>query len=96
MIAPEKEIVGFPINYSRINDDDWEYRFEYDFLRYDEQSQEFVPIGAIDGGDQNESSSSFRRAVYVGDYVYVLSGETFIAADLDTITQTDIAYFPAG
>ena len=96
MIAPEKEIVGFPINYSRINDDDWEYRVEYDFLRYDEQSQEFVPVGAIKGGEQNESSSSFRRAVYVGDYVYVLSGESFIAADLDTITQTDIAYFPAG
>ena len=96
MIAPEKEIVGFPINYSGSTDNGWEYRCEYDFLRYDEASQEFVPIGAIEGDSQDNNDSSFRRAVYIGDYVYVLSGGRFVAADIETITQTDIVHFAMG
>ena len=35
----------------------------------------------------------FNRAVYIGDYVYALSGSDFAAAAIDGITETDRAVF---
>ena len=33
--------------------------------------------------------SDYNRALYIGDYVYVLSGSKFVSADIETLEITD-------
>lgn len=88
LISPEKNLIGVPVTiYENIYDHD---RIEYVFFSY--ENGEFIRKGAVSEDiihDYNISTSLFDRAVYIGDYVYVLSAEKFVSADIETITITD-------
>ncbi|MDE6519830.1 MAG: beta-propeller domain-containing protein [Ruminococcus sp.] len=88
LIAPEKNLIGVPVTiYENIYDHD---RIEYVFFSY--ENGEFIRKGAVSKDlihDYNTSTSYFDRAVYIGDYVYILSADKFVSADIETITVTD-------
>ena len=61
------------------------------FFSYD--NGEFVFRGEISCTENNAWIEGFSRAVYIGDYVYALSGDKFISADIETITECDRVEF---
>ncbi|MBP5578095.1 MAG: beta-propeller domain-containing protein [Ruminococcus sp.] len=98
LIAPGKNLIGVPVEYSRYAFSDWgklaEYteRSQYVFFSY--ENGEFVLKGDITNilNESNEYAfytEPFNRAVYIGDYVYALSSKKFVAADINTIGITD-------
>lgn len=89
LIAPEKNLIGFPIQgYAR---DTYETTYKYVFYSYEDG--EFVFCGEITDKIDGERLTCADRALYIGDYVYVLSGEKFISADIDTMTVKDTVSF---
>lgn len=100
LIAPEKNIIGIPVQTETQSGGsgygyNWEYHNEYIFLSY--ENGQFVEKGVIEA-ENNDFYDDFvpNRAIYIGDYVYVLSGARFISADIDTITVTDDLKFSEG
>ncbi|MDE6426833.1 MAG: beta-propeller domain-containing protein [Ruminococcus sp.] len=97
MIAPEKNLIGIPVIIEKYNyyDVDIETEFnniaKYMFFSYDDG--EFTLKGEISTAENNAWIEGFDRAVYIGDYVYALSGDKFISADIETITECDKVYF---
>lgn len=98
LIAPEKNLIGVPVEYSRYAFSDGgkmaEYteRSQYVFFSYENGG--FVLKGDITNilNESNEylfDTVPFNRAVYIGDYVYALSSKKFVAADINTIGITD-------
>ena len=101
LIAPEKNLIGFPlITYTDTTDQNGNYESsqssKYIFLSYD--NGEFTLKGEIDGGKTQSYSGNecLNRAVYIGDYVYAVSGRKIIAADIAGISVTDEAEFGLG
>lgn len=89
LIAPEKNLIGFPIQgYAR---DTYETTYKYVFFSYEDG--EFVCRGEVLDKFDNERLTCADRALYIGDYVYVLSGEKFISADIDTMEVIDTVSF---
>ena len=89
LIAPEKNLIGFPVQiYDR---DSYESTYKYVFYSYEDG--EFVFRGEIKDGNMAERYSSADRALYIGNYVYVLSGEKFVSADMDTMSIVDTLEF---
>lgn len=93
LIAPEKNLIGVPIV-----KDNWgggDYRSESKYMFFSYENGEFTLRGEIsrESGFDKFGSYVFDRAVYIGDYVYTLSGECFVSADIETLTRTDEAYF---
>ena len=97
LIAPEKNLIGVPVTVEKYvyYDVDAETEFnntgKYMFFSFD--NGEFVFRGEISSTENNAWIEGFSRAVYIGDYVYALSGEKFISADIETITECDTVYF---
>ena len=101
LIAPEKNIIGIPIDHSKVTYG--ERQGEYGGWDSDSvETFQYVFFGVEDGrlvrkGDITEvyngwdygNINSFNRAVYIGDYVYTLSSKKFVAADIDTLEITD-------
>lgn len=96
LIAPEKNIIGIPINEWGVNE--WGENTgdisKYVFFEYTDG--EFVQKGeiakTIDYSNKYDVSY-YDRAIYIGDYVYVVSTNKFVSADIDTITVTDEVNF---
>lgn len=92
LIAPEKNLIGVPVMRETWDWDDSEYEYKlessYAFFSFEDGS--FVYKGEIVGDvtDYNENQI-FYRSVYVGDYVYILCGDKFVAADIETMEITD-------
>lgn len=95
LIAPEKNLIGVPVE-REIWDEygDGEYRFESSYMFFSFEDGGFVYKGEITGDvtDYNENDI-FYRSVYVGDYVYVLCGNKFVAANIETMEVTDELIF---
>ncbi|MDE5860655.1 MAG: beta-propeller domain-containing protein [Ruminococcus sp.] len=93
LIAPEKNLIGIPVTVEKYAyyDIDEETEFnntaKYMFFSYD--NGEFTLKGEISSTENNAWIEGFSRAVYIGDYVYALSGDKFISADIETITECD-------
>ncbi|MBP5430910.1 beta-propeller domain-containing protein [Ruminococcus sp.] len=94
LIAPEKNLIGVPINYNKYSyysdsgkQVDSIYRTQYVFFSY--ENGEFIQKGDISMEFDDYIYNDFDRAVYVGDYVYVLSPNRFVAADIANITVSD-------
>lgn len=92
LIAPEKNLIGIPVSIYEWDNYDDEYSSSdtsrYMFFSY--ENGEFIPKGEISRIiDYTENNSVYDRAVYIGDYVYVLSADKFVSADIETITVTD-------
>ena len=51
------------------------------------QETQFIQKGEISDG------TYYDRTLYIGDYVYLVSGGKFVSADIDTITVKDEVYF---
>lgn len=93
LIAPEKNLIGVPVSRDVYGED---YGPEgntcqtsYQFFSY--ENGQFIHKGEL---TKNAGFFDyFNRAVYIGDYVYALSGSDFAAAAIDGITETDRAVF---
>lgn len=94
LIAPEKNLIGVPVmretwDYS---EDGFNAESSYVFFSFEDGS--FVYKGEI-GGDINgyNENDIFYRSVYAGDYVYILCGNKFVAANIETMEVTDEVIF---
>ncbi len=86
LIAPEKNLIGVPITiYGNATET------KYMFFSYD--SGEFTLKGEIGTELHDYFSDTINRAVYIGDYVYVLSGGKFVSADIETMEIKGTADF---
>lgn len=89
LIAPEKNIIGIPI--TEWNDDTMSDTSKYMFFEYTDG--EFIPKGEIAKtliyDDKYSDFCYYDRALYIGDYLYVVSADKFVSADIDTVTVTD-------
>ena len=88
LIAPEKNIIGVPvISENYYEGGEWSSNSRYMFFSYD--NNEFTLKGEISKTDYNSWNNNFSRALYIGDYVYAVSGDSFVSADIETITECD-------
>ncbi len=96
MIAPEKNLIAVPISRNEHNyssDGSYEgFRNEYYYVFFSYENGEFVQRGTIEP-DTDSSDTGFNRAIYIGDYVYVVVNNTITAADIETFTVTDSVTF---
>ena len=87
LIAPEKNLIGFPIT---INDYT-EYDEENAYVFYSYEDGEFVKRGEL--SVSAKSIYGAERALYIGDYVYIMSGSQFVSADIENIEYVDSVDF---
>lgn len=85
LVAPEKNLIGVPVESAN------EMTSCYKFFSYDDG--EFIYKGEITSDSDTEVWNTFNRAVYIGGYVYAVSGDQFSSADIETLTVTDTVYF---
>ncbi|MCR5015707.1 MAG: beta-propeller domain-containing protein [Ruminococcus sp.] len=87
LIAPEKNLIGFPIT---INDYT-EYDEENAYVFYSYEDGEFVKRGEL--SVSAKSIYGADRALYIGDYVYIMSSSQFVSADIENIEYVDSVDF---
>ena len=92
LIAPEKNLIGVPINIMKYSDDwyDRENTTKYEFFSFEDGS--FVHKGEISetfSDVDTKGFSDYNRALYIGGYVYTLSDNKFVSADIETLEITD-------
>ena len=94
LIAPEKNLIGVPVMKETWNDSEDGFNAKSSYVFFSFEDGKFVYKGEIGGDitDYNENDV-FYRSVYAGDYVYVLCGNKFIAADIGTMEVTDEVVF---
>ena len=87
LIAPEKNIIGFPVSWYDYEEDTCDIKYVF----YSYENGEFVKLGDIDCGNDEilGYNQGFRRAMYIGDYVYALADDKFISASIDGIETVD-------
>ncbi|MBR4626627.1 MAG: beta-propeller domain-containing protein [Ruminococcus sp.] len=98
LIAPEKNLIGFPIvkeNYDVDKATDCICENTYKFFSYEDGK--FIPKGDIteqlfydDLRGDYFNTRGFERALYIGDYVFAVSDHSILSADIDTMTVKDI------
>ncbi|MBR6579941.1 MAG: beta-propeller domain-containing protein [Ruminococcus sp.] len=90
LIAPNKNLIGVPVTVETYSP---EYHFTGDskYMFFSYENGEFVFKGELSLGDINGYGGS--RALYIGDYVYAVSQNCFISADIETLTEVDRFYF---
>ncbi|MDE7225288.1 MAG: beta-propeller domain-containing protein, partial [Ruminococcus sp.] len=85
LIAPEKNLIGVPVEISDWSDsENYQDKCSYMFFSYEDG--EFIFCGEIESDSSEEYENRFNRAVYIGDYVYVLSSHRFVSADIETLS----------
>lgn len=97
LIAPEKNLIGVPVEREFWEENEYgdgDYRFESGYMFFSFEDGGFVYKGEITGdvAGYNENDI-FYRSVYVGDYVYILCGNKFVAANIETMEVTDEVIF---
>ncbi len=94
-IAPEKELVGFPLFTEDYSSDDWSCRSLYRFYYY--RDGKFTPAGEIKSVKSDSYSKggdiSFNRALYIGGYIYAVSETSIYSADIESFTLKDKVSF---
>ncbi len=95
LIAPEKNLIGVPYEIHTGVDNGYEYEYNvdarYEFFSYEDG--DFISKGSIAKDVSSEDSSPYDRAVYIGDYLYILSAEEFVSADIETLEIYESAVF---
>lgn len=92
-IAPEKNLIGFPL-YRYDYNEDWDTSGQYVYMFFSFEDGKFVYQGEFANDIVDYvNTNNFTRAVYIGDYVYIISGSNFIAADINTMEKTDEVFF---
>lgn len=88
LIAPEKNLIGIPISIDNYDSGTSKYMF------FEYADGEFIPKGEIAKNISYDTMSYYYdRALYIGGYVYVVSADKFVSADIDTITVKDEVNF---
>ncbi len=88
LIAPEKNLIGIPISIDNYDSGTSKYMF------FEYADGEFIPKGEITKNLSYDAMSYYYdRALYIGGYVYVVSADKFVSADIDTITVKDEVNF---
>ncbi len=96
LIAPEKNIIGIPVDITKYTADYNYIGTEYKYMFFSYENGEFILKGELSTEELDSNfglNSSFNRAIYIGDYVYAISGNCIISADIETLTETDRFYF---
>lgn len=95
LIAPEKNLIGFPLYRYNYGEEDWNMSEQYAYMFFSFEDGKFVYRGEFVNNlvDYNTDIYNFTRAVYIGDYVYIISGSNFIAVDINTMEKTDEVFF---
>lgn len=99
LISPEHNIIGFPLSSESWHNDI--YQLESAYVFYSFENGKFKELGIMNYAYDNQYLddsfyySAFDRALIIDDYVYALSSELFISADIENIRQTDVCKFPA-
>ena len=94
LLAPEKNLICIPLNYNDhtydSETDTYNYRSwsEIAFLAY--ENGDFTLRAELELGDYVDPVD---RAVYIGDYIYALSGKKFTAIDYYSLDVTDTIEF---
>lgn len=92
-IAPEKNLIGFPL-YRYDYNEDWDTSGQFVYMFFSFEDGKFVYQGEFTNDIVDYvNTNNFTRAVYIGDYVYIISGSNFIAADINTMEKTDEVFF---
>lgn len=92
LIAPEKNLIGFPLTVDNYSSENMSSVNKFVYLSYEDG--QFVLRGELEqqNNDYNDNYK-MKRAVYIGDYVYTLSGVKFTAMDIETLSVTDEVVF---
>ena len=90
LIAPNKNLIGVPVVVNSFNDSNHSAYSKYMFFSY--ENGEFILEGEL-AFDENKYDNYNDRALYIGDYVYVVSKDGFISAEIETLTEVDRFYF---
>ena len=99
LISPEHNIIGFPMSSECWYNDT--YQLESAYVFYSFENGKFNELGIIDYAHDEQYiydsyyHSVFDRAVIIDDYVYALSAEMFVSADIKNIIPADVCKFPA-
>jgi uncharacterized secreted protein with C-terminal beta-propeller domain len=85
LICTEKNIIGFPYNYSFSSRNHWSSESFYVMFSYDADDG-FTLIGEIKYEDETEGwwGNGFQRGLYIGDYMYITSEDRIISLRLGT------------
>lgn len=96
IIAPEKNIICIPLNhkYYLSTKDSIAYQADMnEYVFYGFENGKFVLKGDIKSPKEElinmRDNPRYDRALYIGNYIYMLSGKKVIAADINTIRITD-------
>lgn len=93
LIAPEKNLIGVPVNKIEESDKRGNYTENCGYMFFSFNDGKFELIGEISKKMYTENykmSEAFDRAVYIDDYIYILSGSDFVSADVNTLESNDI------
>ena len=97
LIDPKKNIIAYPVEETIYNSVyKTQYRLRYRFLRFEDGK--FKEIGTLYNDTNNNDDDAYyysrdERAIYIGDYVYIISDNGITSADIDTITTKDKVTF---
>jgi uncharacterized secreted protein with C-terminal beta-propeller domain len=90
LVDAQKNIIGFPVNYSKSSNEYYSSNSGYVFYKY--ENKEFVKLGSIELSDSYKYQG--LRGFYIGDYAYIFSENEFIASyDISSFAQKDIHTF---
>lgn len=87
LIAPNKNLIGVPVTVEEYN----HIRPDCKYMFFSYENGDFTFKGELSMGDNSGYGGS--RAVYIGDYVYAVSQNCFVSADIETLTEVDRFYF---
>lgn len=100
LIAPEKNLIGVPIvldtyKYNANYEPDYTSTSQYVFFSFEDGKFRLKgDITAVQNGwDTIYEAVRYDRALYIGDYVYTLSSNKFVASDIHTLDITDELVF---
>lgn len=97
LIDPKKNIIAYPVEENIYNPVyKTQYRLRYRFLRFEDGK--FKEIGTLYNDTNNNDDDAYyysrdERAIYIGDYVYVISSSGITSADIDTVTAKNKVTF---
>lgn len=89
----EKDLIGFPVtsyNYSNYSSRNNIKSFPIFKIDLEEGFKEYGEILAPKTRDYYSYVDSIRRAIYIEDYIYILSSDKIISYDMDTLEEIEV------
>ena len=87
LLSRDRNIIGFPV---MDNGYGGELACSYNIFSYNDG--EFSEKGVLYASDDSEYYNSrygFRRGIYIGDYIYAISDNEAVSADINSMNETD-------